>query len=70
MTAIPQEKLALYLDQIRGTLDHTSTMMENLLNWASSQMQGFEPVMEMINVQPIIADCLDGMVSCFTEKAN
>lgn len=65
---IPQEKLALYLDQIRGTLDHTSTMMENLLNWASSQMQGFEPVMEMINVQPIIADCLDGMSLALQEK--
>ncbi|MEQ1625322.1 MAG: HAMP domain-containing sensor histidine kinase, partial [Sediminibacterium sp.] len=65
---IPQEKLALYLDQIRGTLDHTSTMMENLLNWASSQMQGFEPVMEMINVQPIIADCLEGMTPALQKK--
>ncbi len=66
--SIPQEKLALYLDQIRGTLDHTSTMMENLLNWASSQMQGFEPVMEMINVQPIIADCLEGMTPALQKK--
>lgn len=66
--SIPQEKLALYLDQIRGTLDHTSTMMENLLNWASSQMQGFEPIMEMINVQPIIADCLEGMTPALQKK--
>ncbi len=65
---ISQEKLVLYLDQIRGTLDHTSTMMENLLNWASSQMQGFEPVMEMIDLKPIIADCLEGLAPALQKK--
>ncbi len=51
---IEQNKLALYIDQIKGTLDHTSTMMENLLNWASSQMQGFTPVIKDVDLLEIM----------------
>ena len=65
---IPQEKLALYIDQIRGTLDHTSTMMENLLNWASSQMEGFEPVMEMVDLYPLVRDGIQGMDAALHKK--
>jgi signal transduction histidine kinase len=65
---IPQEKLTLYIEQIRGTLDHTSTMMENLLNWASSQMQGFEPVMEMVDLQTIVEDCINGILPALQKK--
>lgn len=65
---IPQEKLALYIDQIRGTLDHTSTMMENLLNWASSQMQGFEPIMEMVDVSLLLRDCIQEMDTALYKK--
>lgn len=65
---ITQEKLTLYIEQIRGTLDHTSTMMENLLNWASSQMQGFEPVMEMVDLQPIVDDCINGILPSLQKK--
>ncbi|MEI8073537.1 MAG: HAMP domain-containing sensor histidine kinase [Bacteroidota bacterium] len=41
--AISEGKMQLYLDQISNTLNQTSATMNNLLNWSSSQMQGFNP---------------------------
>jgi len=65
---IGQEKLALYIEQIKGTLDHTSSMMENMLNWSASQMQGFTPVLENINITPIIQHTVDVLTPTLTKK--
>ncbi|MEO8173834.1 MAG: HAMP domain-containing sensor histidine kinase, partial [Sediminibacterium sp.] len=65
---IEQERLALYVDQIKGTLEHTSSLMENMLNWAASQMQGFTPVIEDVNVLPIIQNALNGSVQATQKK--
>ncbi len=47
---ITTEKLELYLDQVNITLNHTSSLMNNLLNWSASQMQGFKTVIEKVDV--------------------
>ena len=47
---VTPEKLGLYLDQINITLNHTSSLMNNLLNWSASQMQGFKTVIETVDV--------------------
>jgi len=65
---IEQEKLVLYIDQIKGTLDHTSALMENLLNWAASQMQGFTPVMEEVNLFDIIHNVMKGIEQSLVKK--
>lgn len=65
---IEQEKLAKYIEQIKGTLDHTSSMMENLLNWAASQMHGFTPVTEPVNLLPILQDCINGLAPNSNKK--
>ncbi len=65
---IPQDKLVRYIDQIKGTLDHTSSMMENMLNWAASQMQGFTPVSEAVNLFPIIENVCKGMEPALQKK--
>ncbi len=65
---VSQEKLLLYIDQIKGTLDHTSTMMENLLNWAASQMQGFTPVTEEVSLTPIIENVYKGVEPALQKK--
>lgn len=49
--AISQKKLQLYAGELKNQLSHTSVLMENLLNWASSQMKGFTPVTETIAVK-------------------
>lgn len=65
---IGQEKLAKYIDQVKGTLDHTSSMMENLLNWSASQMQGFAPVTEALLLNEVVADVLMGVESALHKK--
>jgi signal transduction histidine kinase len=68
---IEQERLALYLEQIKGTLDHTSSLMENMLNWAASQMQGFTPVLEEVNLASVSQHIVSGVApSLFKKKIN
>jgi signal transduction histidine kinase len=65
---IQQERLQLYMQQIRGTLDHTSSLMENLLNWAASQMEGFRPAIEKVAVGPAVQHALNGAEQQITKK--
>lgn len=65
---IDQEKLLKYLEQIKGTLDHTSTMMENLLNWSASQMQGFRPVIGSLSLNQVVTDVIKGMEPVLQKK--
>jgi signal transduction histidine kinase len=68
---IEQERLAMYLEQIKGTLDHTSSLMENMLNWAASQMQGFTPVIEEVNLASVSQHIVSGVApSLFKKKIN
>jgi signal transduction histidine kinase len=63
---ITTDKLKLYLDQINLTLNHTSSLMNNLLNWAASQMQGFKTVIEQIDVSPLA----ENMIASFADRAS
>lgn len=65
---IDKEKLSKYLEQIKGTLDHTSTMMENLLNWSASQMQGFKPVLQSVSLFQLVATLSNGMEPILRKK--
>lgn len=65
---IGQEKLSKYIDQVKGTLDHTSSMMENLLNWSASQMQGFTPVMQTVLLNEVVANVLAGAEPALQKK--
>ena len=65
---IQQDRLQLYMQQIRGTLDHTSTLMENLLNWAASQMKGFRPAIERVDVGPAVTHALKGVEQQMLQK--
>lgn len=47
---IPPEKLQKYAGVLKDTLGHTVSLMENLLNWARTQMQGYNPVIEKFDV--------------------
>jgi signal transduction histidine kinase len=54
--SIPPDKLNLYAKELRQNLSYTSSLMNNLLNWAASQMQGFKPVKEAVNVQAMVTE--------------
>ncbi|NIG54502.1 tetratricopeptide repeat-containing sensor histidine kinase [Chitinophaga sp. Cy-1792] len=53
---LPEEKLKAYTLSLSQTLGHTSSMMENLLNWAYSQMQGFRPDLKIFQPGPIVQE--------------
>ncbi|MES2005384.1 MAG: tetratricopeptide repeat-containing sensor histidine kinase [Bacteroidota bacterium] len=53
---IPADKLRVYAATLKDQLQHTSVLMENLLNWASSQMKGFTPKIGSVPVKQLIND--------------
>ena len=55
---ITQDKLEVYLDQINLTLNHTSSLMNNLLSWAASQMQGFTTDIQPVDVSLVATDSI------------
>lgn len=65
---ISQEKLIKYAGLLKNSLGYTSNMMENLLNWASSQMQGFKPMFEAVNIGLCIGDVVNSMHANSSEK--
>ncbi|RNL53417.1 tetratricopeptide repeat-containing sensor histidine kinase [Pedobacter jejuensis] len=60
---LEQAKFNRYAGLLKNSLTYTSSMMENLLNWAASQMQGFNPCLEELNIFIIIEDVIDSLKS-------
>ena len=56
---IPQEKLSLYAKELKQSLTYTSALMNNLLNWAASQMQGFKPIKENIDFSLLVNEVIN-----------
>jgi len=72
---IEQVKLNSYASSLKNSLTYTSSMMENLLNWAASQMQGFNPYLETINPYLLADDVINSLKSgadlkCITIENN
>jgi len=55
---ISQDKMKLYAAQLKNTLGYTQGLMDNLLKWATSQMHGFTPHIETVNLGKTIEDVL------------
>ncbi len=62
------QKLNRYAGQLKNTLTYTSAMMENLLNWASSQMQGFKPVIEVFDIKNCTQEVINALVDTALKK--
>lgn len=62
------QKLNRYAGQLKNTLTYTSSMMENLLNWASSQMQGFKPVIEPFDIRTCSQEVIHSLADIANKK--
>jgi signal transduction histidine kinase len=51
---LPQEKVTLYTQNLKEKLHYTTEMMDNILNWAHSQMRGYKPFIELVDVEEIV----------------
>lgn len=47
---ISPEKMTVYAATLKNNLGYTARLMENLLNWARTQMEGFKPVQERFDL--------------------
>jgi len=65
---INQQELTKYAGLLKTTLGYTSSMMENLLNWASSQMQGFKPIIEKFDVQLCAQEVVNALHATAVQK--
>jgi signal transduction histidine kinase len=66
---IAPEKLNLYAMDLKQNLSYTSSLMNNLLNWAASQMQGFKPVKESFDVSAIVTEVTNALQHHWQQKA-
>lgn len=53
---LPPEKLTMYAKSLKQSLGYTSALMNNLLTWAASQMQGFKSANEKIDASSLISE--------------
>ncbi len=56
---ISTEKMTKYAAALKTTLGYTAGLMENLLNWARTQMQGYKPVMETFNISGTVQQAIN-----------
>lgn len=52
------EKEAALKLQTRGLLHQTTDLLDNLLNWAHSQMKGSAITIKQVEINPLIEDCI------------
>ncbi|MCC3158187.1 tetratricopeptide repeat protein [Hymenobacter sp. 15J16-1T3B] len=58
MGTLPPEKIAQHTDRLSRTLDTTLRLLDNMLNWAATQMQGAGPRTEYFRLDAIAEECL------------
>jgi signal transduction histidine kinase len=66
---ISPEKLQQYAGALKDTLGYTAGLMENLLSWARTQMQGYKPVFEKFDVAENVTQAI-GLLAPEARKKN
>jgi len=65
---VNKDQLALYATELGNTLRGTSVLMENLLNWAGSQLHGFDTKMEQVFLNEIILEVKESVSAILKQK--
>jgi signal transduction histidine kinase len=65
---ISKASLLEYSYPLKKSLANTSAMMENLLNWAASQLQGFRPSVERAAIREIVEKAIANTAGSSEEK--
>lgn len=58
---VDEQKLPLYLKEISSDVNTTSNMIDNLLNWSQTQMQGYKTKMTGTNIFNLVVEELNKM---------
>ena len=65
--AISNQELNMLTEDLVGKLDNTYNLLENLLNWAKSQMKGMKVYKKEIELKSISEDCI-GLLKPIADK--
>ena len=65
---INKDQLTQYAKELGNTLRGTSALMENLLNWAGTQLQGFDTHIEPIALHAVVQDVLTSFSATLKQK--
>lgn len=65
---INKDQLTQYAKELGNTLRGTSALMENLLNWAGTQLQGFDTHIEPIPLHAVVQDILTSFSATLKQK--
>ncbi|MET0393411.1 MAG: tetratricopeptide repeat-containing sensor histidine kinase [Chitinophagaceae bacterium] len=63
-----KESLIRFSNQLKKKLAYTSGMMENMLNWAASQLQGFRPFLQWAGIRDIAEKAIGNTAGLAEEK--
>ena len=56
---IARAELVDFFGKLLSRVENTSTMLENLLHWSKNQLKGLEPIVERVNLQATIDECIN-----------
>lgn len=62
------ERISKYAEVLSGNLSYTTSLLENLLNWARTQMQGVQPQLVKIELRSLVSEIVYGITSDATRK--
>ena len=65
--AISNEELNMLTKELVNKLDNTYNLLENLLSWARSQMQGMKVYAKKVELKPLVDGCIN-LLSPIAEK--
>lgn len=65
---VSQDSLIGYSQALKKKLADTTMMMENLLNWAASQLEGFRAFIERAPIRPVTEKAVTGIAGQAAEK--
>lgn len=63
-----KDSLIRFSNQLKKKLAYTSGMMENMLNWAASQLQGFRPFLQQARIREIAEKAIGNAAGLAEEK--
>ncbi len=66
---ISPEKLPSFTGELKAKLGYTAGLMDNLLNWAHSQMQGYKPVMKTFDLGNVAVEVVN-LLQADADKKN
>jgi signal transduction histidine kinase len=65
---ISQEELDTHLQSVRKSLKNTALLLKNLIQWSKTQLEGFKPTVEKVNLTQTVDELIESLDSYTDSK--